>query len=101
MVYIFERKNGNDDDTYLGAVKAKLGAAKSRLGSSGGGGSILFTVIFTLAIIAGLFYVNFKAMGMATGATGPIVKHGLGYTFLQPFYSLWAIYYVLLGHKKA
>ena len=59
-----------------------------------------FGVFVCLTIIFGIFYANFKAMGLATGATGPIVKHGIGYTFLQPFYSIWAIYYVLIGSSS-
>lgn len=90
---IFDEKNSDNTNTYLGATKARLGASS--------GGSILLTVILTIALITAMFYVNFKAMGLAVNATGPIVKHGVAYTFFQPFYSLWAIYYVFLGHKKA
>jgi len=81
----------HEKDTYMD----RLGAAKKNNFSK-----LVFLIVAILACIAAFFYFNFKAMGLATGATGPIVKHGLGYTFLQPFYSLWAIYFVLLGSKK-
>lgn len=81
----------NDDDTMID----RLGAAKK---SNFGG--LLMLIVLIIGAISGFFYFNFKAMGLATGATGPIIKHGLGYTFLQPFYSFWSIYYVLVGHKK-
>lgn len=80
----------HEDDTVLD----RLGAAKKN-----NPGGLLMLVVLVLACIAGFFYTNFKAMGLATGATGPIVKHGLAYTFGQPLYSLWALYYVLVGHK--
>ena len=84
-------KKKEEDETLM----SRLGSARksSPLG-------FLFFVLFVFLIISGIFYANFKAMGMATGASGPIVMHGLGYTFLQPLYSLWAIYYVLIGHKS-
>jgi hypothetical protein len=88
MLAMFEKKH--EDDT----IMARLGSAKesSPLG--------FFTILFlVLACIAGFFYFNFKAMALATGGTG-LVKHGLAYTFAQPLYSFWAIYYVLLGHKS-
>ena len=85
---LFKKKS--EDDTYM----KRLGAAKENNPSS-----FWMMLIITIACISGIFYSNFKAMGLATGATGPIIKHGLAYTFLQPFYSIWAIYYVLLGHK--
>lgn len=85
-------KKNHEDET----VMQRLGTAKS---SSPFG---FFTVLLLMiALVGGFFYFNFTAMGLATGATGPIVKHGLAYVFLQPFYSFWSIYYVLLGHKKS
>lgn len=84
---VFEKKS--DEDTYMN----RLGAAKK-----GSPSKFYLVLILTIACLIGIFYCNFKAMGLATGATG-IVKYGLAYTFLQPFYSIWAIYYVLLGHK--
>lgn len=85
---MFEKKH--EDDTYM----QRLGTAKKEQP-----GGLLTVILVTLAVIVALFYFNFTAMGIATGATGGTLKHGLAYTFLQPFYSLWAIYYVLLGSK--
>lgn len=84
-------KKNHEDET----IVQRLGAAKS---SSPLG--FLTVLLLVIALVAGFFYFNFTAMGLATGATGPIVKHGLAYVFLQPFYSFWSIYYVLLAHKK-
>lgn len=89
MLAMFEKKH--EDDTMMD----RLGAAKR---SSPFG--LLTLVILIIACISGFFYFNFKAMGLATGATGPIVRHGLAYVFLQPWYSLWSVYFVLIGHKK-
>lgn len=86
---MFRKKH--DDDTVLD----RLGSARK---SSPGG--LLALILFIIVMIGAFFYFNFTAMGLATGATGPIVKHGLAYAFLQPFYSFWSIYYVLIGHKK-
>lgn len=86
---VFEKKS--DEDTYMN----RLGAAKQSSPST-----FWLTLILLIACLVGMFYCNFKAMGLATGATGPIIKHGLAYTLLQPFYSMWAVYYVLLGHKS-
>lgn len=46
-----------------------------------------------LVYISGLFYCNFQATGLAAVPTGPIVEHGLSHTFLQPFFSLWVVFY--------
>ena len=78
-----------DDDTVLD----RLGAARKN--SPGG---LLMVIVLVIARISGFFYFNFKAMSLATGASG-LMKHGLFYTFGQPFYSIWALYYVLLGYK--
>lgn len=85
---MFEKQHEND--TYL----ERLGAAKQNHFKS-----LMTIIVVTIAIVFGLLYANFKAMGLATGAEGGMIWHGLGYTFLQPFYTLWAIYYVLVGHK--
>ena len=78
-------------DTYL----ARLGAAQESNPTS-----FFLTVVGVIMTIIFVFYCNWRAIGLATGATGPIVKHGLGYTFLQPFYSLWSIYFVFLGSRS-
>jgi len=85
---VFEKKS--DEDTYIN----RLGAAKR-----GSPSKFYLVLILIIAMIGAFFYFNFTAMGLATGAQKSIVKHGLAYSFLQPFYSIWAIYYVLLGHK--
>ena len=56
--------------------------------------------IMKAVLIVGLFvslaiWVNFKALGKATGANGSVVKHGFGVMLLQPFYTLWAIFYLV------
>ncbi|CAM9212391.1 unnamed protein product [Pylaiella littoralis] len=89
MLAMFDKEH--ESDTMLD----RLGSAKK---SSPFG--LLTLILVIIGCIAGFLYFNFKAMGLATGATGPIVKHGLAYTFAQPFYSFWSIYYVLLGHKS-
>lgn len=86
---MFEKRH--EDDTYV----QRLGAAKKEQP-----GGLLMLIVLILAMIGAFFYFNFTAMGIATGATGSIVKHGLAYTFLQPFYSFWSIYYVLIGSSK-
>ena len=88
MLAMFAKKH--EDDTMMD----RLGAAKE---SSPGG--LLMLVFLILASISAFFYFNFRAMSLATGGTG-LIKHGLAYTFAQPLYSIWSIYYVLLGHKK-
>lgn len=85
---VFEKKS--DEDTYVN----RLGAAKRANPST-----FYLTILLIVAGLVGMFYCNWRAIGLATGATSSVVKHGLGYTFLQPFYSMWAVYYVLLGHK--
>lgn len=90
MMEIFVKKH--EDDT----IMDRLGAAKE---SSPGG--FWMVLILTIAMIVGFFYFNFTAMGLATGAEKSLVPHGLAYVFLQPFYSFWSIYYVLIGHKKS
>lgn len=51
-------------------------------------------VLIVILVVSLLIFVNYKALGMATGATGSTVKHGFALTFLQPFYTLWAIIYL-------
>lgn len=85
---MFEKRH--EDDTYM----ERLGAARKEQP-----GGLLMTIILILAMFGAFFYFNFTAMGIATGATGSIVKHGLMFSFLQPFYSVWSIYYVLIGSK--
>ena len=87
---MFEKKH--EDDT----IMDRLGSAKES--SPGGFWTIL---LLTIAMIVGFFYFNFTAMGLATGASRSLVPHGLAYAFLQPFYSLWSVYFVLIGHKKS
>lgn len=83
------------EETYFSQLGARLGAAKQN-----SPGKLFLSFVFMIALVIGIFYVNFKAMGMATGATGPIVKHGAMYTFGQPWYSMWALYYIFVGSKK-
>lgn len=86
---MFEKQH--EDDTYFD----RLGSARKNHF-----GKFLMFVVAVLAVVFAFFYFNFTAMGLATGATKSVVPYGLGYTFLQPFYSIWALYYVLLGSKK-
>ncbi|CAM9092573.1 unnamed protein product [Ectocarpus sp. 12 AP-2014] len=86
---MFEKQH--EHDTYMD----RLGAAKRNQP-----GGLLIVILVAVALIGAFFYFNFTAMGIATGATGGIVKHGLAYTFLQPFYSFWSVYYVLIGSGK-
>lgn len=86
---MFEKQH--EDDTYLD----RLGAARKNNFNG-----LLMLIVAIIAAISAFMYFNFKAMGLATGATGGSIKHGLAYTFLQPFYSFWAMYYVLIGHKR-
>lgn len=88
MFEMFEKKH--EDDT----IMDRLGSAKES--SPGGFWTIL---LLTIAMIVGFFYFNFTAMRLATGADKTLMKHGLAYVFLQPWYSIWSVYFVLIGHK--
>lgn len=57
--------------------------------------NIMKVMLIAVLFVSVAIWVNFKALGKATGATGSVVKHGFGVILLQPFYTLWAIFYLL------
>lgn len=79
-------------DTNRESKMQKLGAA-----AANSPGRTMLTVLLVLFIIIGLFVTNYRAMALALGSTkGSPVLHGVGITFGQPFYSLWALYKVFI-----
>lgn len=72
------------------SIKSKLGSGLSKLGSSSGGAktTILFSIFFAVFV----YFSNYHMIYLKTGT--PMLKYGLAMTFLQPFYSMYAMYIV-------
>ena len=66
--------------------------ALEALGASAGG-SAMMAVAIIMSLMIALIFVNFHAIYIKTGT--PMLGYGLAFSFLQPFYTLWAIWVVL------
>ena len=66
--------------------------ALEALGASTGG-SPMMAIAMIIAVLIAIIFVNFHAIYIKTGT--PMLGYGLAFSFLQPFYTLWAIWVVL------
>ena len=64
---------------------ASLGASASQAEMQ-----VIMTIVFIMLF---LLFVNYHAIYIKTGT--PMLGYGLAMTFLQPFYTLWALFVVL------
>ena len=66
----------------MGTKLASLGSSAKSAGVGG--------LVVALLFVAFTIFANFHAVYLKTGT--PMLKYGLAMTFLQPFYSFWAVW---------
>lgn len=71
--------------------KKSINAKLQRLGQGAKSTGVTGAVVALLILVFVLF-ANFHAIYVKTGT--PMMKYGLAFTFLQPFYSIWATWVV-------
>ena len=57
------------------------------------GGSPVKAIAMIIVVLVAIIFVNFHAIYIKTGT--PMLGYGLAFSFLQPLYTLWAIWVVL------